>query len=81
MCIRDRKYGAFNWRTEGPLYTTTYLDAAVRHLFAMMDGDDTDESGFPHAAHVAACMVILMDAKSKGCLHEDRPTVTEKLAE
>lgn len=68
------KYGAYNWR-EHPVLLSVYVSAAMRHILAMWDGEWTDpESGHPHAAHAAACMMLLMDAKEHGCAIEDYPT-------
>lgn len=67
------KYGAFNWRKNN-VRRTVYLEAAMRHLKAVMDGEDTDpESGAPHEAHVVACMGIILDALVTGNLIDDRP--------
>ena len=72
MKLGSEEYGFYNWR-EDPVSTRCYLDAALRHLFAIMRGEDIDESGFHHHAHVMANMIILMDAKQQGTLIEDRP--------
>ncbi len=67
------KYGPYNWRDNAVRFTV-YISAAMRHLGAMLDGEMTDpESGEPHAAHVADCMAILMDAADTGNLIDDRP--------
>jgi len=68
------KYGPANWRDK-PVTIQTYIDAALRHLLAIADGEDVDpESGCFHAAHVASCMAIIMDAKASGTLQDRRPT-------
>ena len=68
-----KKYGPMNWR-ESPVVRSIYLDAAMRHLLALMDGQDVDEeSGLPHEGHVRACMAILLDARAAGKLIDDRP--------
>lgn len=72
MGLGAQKYGPYNWR-EHPVRLTVYLEAAQRHLLAVQDGQDTDmESGMPHAAHVAACMFIVLDALATGNLIDDR---------
>ena len=69
-----KKYGPFNWR-DSSVVRSIYLDAAMRHLLALMDGQDIDEeSGYPHEAHVRACMAIIIDARELGKLIDDRPT-------
>jgi hypothetical protein len=66
------KYGPWNWRKNKVLHTV-YLEAALRHIFQALDGEDVDaESGQPHEAHVMACMMIIMDAKAVSCLIDDR---------
>jgi hypothetical protein len=46
----------------------------MRHILSDLDGEEIDpESGQPHAAHAASCMLILMDAKATGNLVDDRP--------
>jgi len=68
-----RKYGPMNWR--GAAVTrSTYINAAMRHILADWDGSDTDpESGLPHLAHAAACLLILLDADAQDMLRDDRP--------
>jgi hypothetical protein len=68
-----RKYGAYNWR-EKKVELMTYLHAALRHLYAMLDGEELDpESGLHHIGHVKACMGILADARETGNLIDNRP--------
>jgi hypothetical protein len=68
-----KKYGPYNWRGNA-VNMTVYISAAMRHLVSMLDGQTIDpESGEPHAAHVADCMAILMDAGDTGNLIDDRP--------
>ena len=67
------KYGPMNWRTD-PVSSSTYYDAAMRHLTAWWDGQNNDpETGLPHLAHAAANMCILLDAFSGPWLLDDRP--------
>ena len=74
MGLGAAKYGPYNWRGNAIRYTV-YVEAAMRHLLAALDGEEVDpESGQPHAAHAAACMMILLDAKATGNLVDDRPT-------
>lgn len=73
MELGAKKYGAFNWRQKS-VKKTVYIEAAMRHLQALLDGQDTDpESGQPHEAHAAACMGILLDARANGNEIDDRP--------
>ena len=65
------KYGPFNWRNQR-VNRTVYLDATMRHLLAMIDGQRYDvESGLPHEAHIAANMAILLDAQGVGQEYND----------
>lgn len=68
------KYGPANWRDD-PVSTTTYLNAALRHLLSYQDGErNASDSGVHHLAHAAACLAILLDAEEQGTLVDDRPT-------
>lgn len=72
MELGARKYGPYNWR-EQPIKKMTYAHAALRHLFAWIGGEDNDpESLQPHLAHVAACMLIVIDAMRSNACIEDR---------
>ncbi len=67
------KYGRANWR-KTKVRLTVYIAAAKRHLAALLDGEDNaSDSNLPHAAHVAACMGIILDAAANDCLIDDRP--------
>lgn len=67
------KYGPANWR-EKPVTTSTYTSAALRHLFAWIDGEETaPDSGCHHLAHAMSCLAILVDAQAQGSLNDDRP--------
>lgn len=72
------KYGAFNWRQQ-PIENVTYVEAAIRHLFAYLDGEEfSDDSeqyvGHPvhHIDHALAGLGILRDALASGELVEAR---------
>ena len=68
------KYGPANWRDD-PVSTSTYVNAAFRHLLSYYDGErDAEDSGVHHLAHAAACLCILIDAEESGTLVDDRPT-------
>jgi len=67
------KYGPFNWRKD-PVEAMTYANAALRHLFSWVDGEDIDpESGRSHLAHFACCAAIVLDAMHNGTLIDNRP--------
>jgi hypothetical protein len=66
------KYGPYNWR-DYPVKMSVYIEAALRHLLALMDGEDNaPDSGIRHDAHAAACLAIIMDARGSGTLIDDR---------
>lgn len=67
-----RKYGPLNWRAV-PIPLTVYIDAAIRHLLALKEGEDcASDSHLPHAAHIMAGMSIILDAVACGTLIDDR---------
>lgn len=75
QAFRDgaEKYGPYNWR-EKAVPSLTYVNAAMRHLYAWMDGEErSTDADVRHLAHAAACLCILMDAASCGKLIDDRP--------
>ena len=56
-----RKYAPDNWRTV-PDARGRYFDAALRHLIAWQQGEQIDpESGLPHLAHAACCVLFLLE--------------------
>ena len=74
MADGAEKYGAYNWRTQ-PVRGTIYVSAALRHIYAYLDGEDlAQDSGHHHLAHAAACLGILLDAQDGGNLKDDRAT-------
>ena len=56
-----KKYAPNNWRhVENS--SKRYYDAAQRHMWAIARGEVNDpESGFPHAAHAATCLLFLIE--------------------
>jgi hypothetical protein len=72
MSMGRAKYGRFNWRKHN-VSATVYYDAMQRHLALWFEGQDIDEeSGLPHLGHVMACATILLDAKDRGTLNDNR---------
>ena len=69
-----RKYGPYNWR-EKKVLSMIYLDAILRHVLAIIDGEDIDpESGKHHMDGVLASGAIYIDAMETGNLIDNRPT-------
>ena len=51
-------YGAHNWRNG--INTSRLIAGALRHLFAIMRGEDRDpESGLSHCAHLGCAVMFL----------------------
>lgn len=68
-----KKYGKLNWRLNA-VTASVYYDAAMRHLMAWYDGEDTaPDSGIHHLGHAMACLAILVDAEAVAKLNDDRP--------
>lgn len=67
------KYGRHNYRVIGVRYSV-YYDAAMRHLTAAWEGEDTDpESGLSHVTKAIASLVVLRDALIRENVVDDRP--------
>lgn len=72
-----KKYGAYNFRDTSVEYMT-YIGATLRHVLAMLDGEDIDpDSGNPHAAHAMASLAILVDQQTRGTITDNRPAKGE----
>lgn len=66
-------YGPFNWREAG-IAATVYIDAILRHVLKLLDGEDYAlDSKVHHMAHVRANAGIYLDAMEAGKLIDDRP--------
>lgn len=67
------KYGLVNWREAG-VRMMIYLDACLRHIQKLKDGEWADpETHVPHLANALACLSIIVDAHHSGKLTDDRP--------
>jgi len=70
-----RKYGPYNWRDKA-VFASVYIDAALRHMEAWFDREETAaDSGVHHLGHAMGCMAILLDAQETGHLIDDRPNI------
>jgi|TARA_R110000744_G_C19165459_1_gene541008 hypothetical protein len=71
------KYEAHNWRdNDGLAYSRLYA-AAQRHMLAFWGGQTADEdSGFPHLAHAACCIIFLMSYEAENNGDDDRHPYT-----
>lgn len=55
------KYGEFNWKLLENLHDR-YNSAALRHIFANLDGEALDnESGYHHLAHAICCLLFRLE--------------------
>lgn len=61
----------FNWRHE-PITAAGHAEAILRHTLAYIAGEDLDESGYRHLAHITATGLIILDAEYAGMLIDDR---------
>lgn len=67
------KYGPYNWR-DYPVEYMTYLEAQLRHIYALIDGEDlAQDSLIHHQKHVVASGGILLDCMGLGTLIDNRP--------
>lgn len=67
------KYGPYNYRDKR-VTMSIYIGAALRHIFAYLDGEENaEDSGAPHLGHAMACLGIIVDAMSIGMMNDDRP--------
>jgi len=67
-----QKYGDYNWT--GGMSWTRLFNAACRHLFAWLGGQEIDEeSGLPHLAHATCCCLMLLSFSKNQNGEDDRP--------
>jgi hypothetical protein len=58
-----QKYDEDNWKKLDNLQNR-YTGAALRHIFASMDGEDLDpETEYYHEAHAICCLLFKLEAK------------------
>lgn len=66
-----QKYGRHNFRKG--MDHSRVLDAALRHILAIVNGEDTDpESGKPHWAHARCCLAMYAFYQQRGVGNDDR---------
>ena len=79
MAHGARKYGPFNWRTTR-IDLQTYIGATLRHLTAIMNGEDIDpDSHEDHWAHISANCNVVLDSKRHNVLDDNRPPTSQPL--
>ena len=65
-----RKYEWGNWAKVRPI--RRYIDAAFRHLYAYVGGEDQDpESGLHHLAHAACSVLFALNMSMHGVKIDD----------
>lgn len=71
MTFGARKYAPHNWKG---LSVSRLYGAALRHLWAWWRGEDLDpETGRPHLAHAACCVLMVLDQALNRPQYDDRP--------
>ncbi len=71
MGFGAKKYAAHNWR--GGIERSRLLSAALRHILAYNEGEDTDpESGLPHLDHASCCLMFARET------HETHPELDDR---
>jgi hypothetical protein len=70
----EKKYGRDNYR--GGMASHRFIAAAMRHLLAWRDGEDSDpESGYSHLGHALASIAMLLECRRIGTLVDTRPAL------
>ena len=65
------KYDPHNWRKVDDLHNR-YSSAALRHIFAHIDGEDEDqETGLSHLAHAICCLMFKLEDELIGKSEEE----------
>ena len=79
LTLGAAKYGERNWEAG---MSWRRVDAALeRHLFAWRRGEERDaESGEPHLAHAACCVLFLLAYAGRGVGLDDRPAAERRRA-
>jgi hypothetical protein len=75
ICMADgeEKYGPYNYRV-AKVQARVYLEACLRHVFAILDGQDFDSNtGKPHIGYALSTLQIYCDAWVNGNLIDNRP--------
>ena len=66
------KYDPENWRKVDDLQNR-YTSAALRHIFAHIDGEENDEeTGLSHLAHAMCCLLIKLEDELIAKSEEER---------
>jgi len=67
------KYDAENWR-KVPDLQNRYTSAALRHIFAHIEGEENDEeTDLSHLAHAMCCLLFKLEDELIGKSEKERP--------
>ena len=71
------KYDPENWRKLDDLQNR-YTSAALRHVFAHIDGEENDEeTGLSHLAHAMCCLLFKLEDELIAKSEKERPRETD----
>jgi hypothetical protein len=71
LTFGKRKYDAHNWRKG--IQRSRLIAAALRHIFAYLNGEDLDpETGELHLYHASCCLMFASE------MHETRPDLDDR---
>lgn len=71
------KYDPENWRKVDDLQNR-YTSAALRHIFAHIDGEENDEeTGLSHLAHAMCCLLFKLEDELIAQSEKERPRETD----
>lgn len=71
MAFGAKKYAAHNWR--GGIERSRLVSAALRHILAYNEGEDTDpETGLSHLDHASCCLMFARET------HETHPELDDR---
>lgn len=73
------KYGKHNWLlTKKPLDNMTYINAALRHIFLYLAGEDkASDSNICHLDHAISSLAVLRDAQLNNRVSDNRVKMTK----
>jgi len=71
LMMGANKYGRYNWA--GGMKWSRMVGAAMRHIVAFNDGENTDpESGISHLAHAVCGLIFLLEYQHNNLGEDDR---------
>jgi hypothetical protein len=71
LAFGAQKYAAHNWRKG--MQHSRLIGAALRHIFAYLNGEDHDpETGLCHLHHASCCLMFLAELRETHPQYDDR---------